>query len=180
MRSTIINKKKICISCGNLDYHFSKKMCKQCATVKSTSKRIEKYEEEQHDESLKHLVEDLDSIFSQYIRCKYANKDGIVACYTSGKLMRWQDSQCGHFISRKNYATRWLPQNCRPQSEYDNCFLSGNIDVYRQKLEEEEPGIVEYLQEEARQVSKPTRDELKSLIIEYRHKLNLVKKKFEK
>ena len=37
MRSTIINKKKICISCGNLDYHFSKKMCKQCATVKSTT-----------------------------------------------------------------------------------------------------------------------------------------------
>jgi dsDNA-specific endonuclease/ATPase MutS2 len=52
--------------------------------------------------------------------------------------------------------------------------------VYRQKLEEEEPGIVDYLQEEARQISKPTRDELKSLIIEYRHKLNLVKKKFEK
>jgi len=52
MRSTIINKKKICISCGTLDYHFSKKMCKQCATVKSTSKRVEKYEEEQHDESL--------------------------------------------------------------------------------------------------------------------------------
>jgi hypothetical protein len=94
--------------------------------------------------------------------------------------MRWQEAQCGHFISRKNYATRWLPQNCRPQSEYDNCFLSGNIDVYRKKLEEEEPGIVDYLQEEARQISKPTRDELKSLIIEYRHKLNLVKKKFEK
>ena len=180
MRSTIINKKKICISCGVLDYHFSKKMCKQCATVKSTSKRVEKYEEQQHDESVSHLVEDLDAVFSQYIRCKYAKKEGIVVCFTSGKKIEWTKIQNGHFIPRANLGTRWLEANCKPQSEHDNVFLSGNLDVYAKKLDKERPGTVEYLQELARQVAKPTKDELKSLIIEYRSKLDLVKKKFIK
>jgi recombinational DNA repair ATPase RecF len=54
------------------------------------------------------------------------------------------------------------------------------LDVYAKKLDQERSGTVEYLQELARQVAKPTKDELKSLIIEYRAKLDLVKKKFLK
>ena len=46
------------------------------------------------------------------------------------------------------------------------------------KLYEENNAVVEYLRETARQITKPTKDELKHLIIEYRSKLNLVKKKF--
>lgn len=178
MRSSIVPKKKICTSCGALDYYFSNKMCKNCAMVKSTSKRISKERDVEKNDSISNLIDDLDSIFSQYIRCKYADVDGMVECYTSGKRMRWQESQCGHFVSRKNYATRWMPENCRPQSEYDNCFLSGNIHVYREKLEEEQPGIVEYLQEYSRGVYKPTIDELKEMIQEYRYKLSIIKTKF--
>ena len=173
---SITPKKKICVSCGALDYYFSRKMCKRCAYINKTPKISKK----ETQTSSSNLIEDLDSIFSQYIRCKYANSDGMVECYTSGKLMRWQDAQCGHFISRKHLATRWLPQNCRPQSEYDNCFLSGNIHVYRVKLEEEEPGIVEYLEEQARSIYKPSIEDLKEMIHEYRHKLNLIKTKFNK
>jgi hypothetical protein len=54
------------------------------------------------------------------------------------------------------------------------------LEVYARRLDEERAGTVEYLQELARQVAKPTKDELKSLIIEYRAKLDLVKKKFVK
>ena len=56
--------------------------------------------------------------------------------------------------------------------------MSGNLEVYSKKLEQENPGIVEFLQTIARQIEKPTKDELKGLILEYRAKLNLVKKKF--
>jgi hypothetical protein len=176
--STIILKKKRCVNCSKIDYHFSKKMCKQCATIHSTQKRMDEYEED--GESFQNLVQDLDHVFSQYIRCKYANKEGIVECFTSGKKMEWTKIQNGHFIPRANLGTRWLEANCKPQSEHDNVFLSGNLDVYAKKLDEERPGTVEYLQELARQVAKPTKDELKSLIIEYRSKLDLVKKKFIK
>jgi len=54
----------------------------------------------------------------------------------------------------------------------------GNLEEFEYKLDEENNGVVEYLRELARQVAKPTKDELKALIIEYRSKLNLVKKKF--
>jgi ribosomal protein L37E len=174
--STIIVKKKRCVNCGNIDYHFSKKMCKQCATVFSTSKRMEEFEEDV--ESFQNLVSDLDHVFSQYIRCKYADKDGMVECYTSGKKLKWTEIQCGHFIPRTNLATRWLEANCRPQSMDDNYFKMGNLEVFEEKLHEENNAVVEYLKELARQINKPTKDELKSLIIEYRSKLNLVKKKF--
>lgn len=67
--STIIVKKKRCINCGKIDFHFSKKMCKQCATIHSTQRRMDAYEDKDF-ESFKNLTEDLDHVFSQYIRCK--------------------------------------------------------------------------------------------------------------
>ena len=179
--STIISKKKICTNCGKKDYWFSNKMCKQCATVASTNKRIEKYEELNQDEleSINNLTEDLDAVFSQYIRLKYADKNGMVECFTSGKVFHWTKIQNGHFIPRANLGTRWMEANCRPQSEYDNCFLSGNLSIFEKNLEKEHKGIVEYLQETARQVSKPTRNDLKELLNEYRYKLELVKRKLK-
>jgi hypothetical protein len=60
----------------------------------------------------------------------------------------------------------------------ENYFKMGNLEEFEYKLDEENNGVVEYLRELARQVTKPTKEELKSLIIEYRSKLNLIKKKF--
>jgi hypothetical protein len=137
---------------------------------------MEEFEDD--GESFQNLVSDLDHVFSQYIRCKYADKGGMVECYTSGKKMRWQEIQCGHFIPRANLGTRWLEANCRPQSMEENYFKMGNLEEFEYKLDAENNGVVEYLRELARQVAKPTKEELKSLIIEYRSKLNLIKKKF--
>jgi len=176
--STFIRKKKICISCSVPSYIFSKGRCKSCATIEDTQKRIYKVKDADELESMQNLIEDLDYVFSQYIRIKYANKDGIVRCFTSGKDFHWQQIQCGHFISRKNLSTRWLEANCRPQSEHDNCLLSGNLEVFEKNLEEEKKGSAEYLRELSREINKPTISELKELIIEYRSKLNQAKKKF--
>ena len=170
--STIISKKKKCVSCGRIDYHFSKKRCKTCATIEDTQKRVDSMDEDQ--ESLQYLMQDLDHVFSKYIRLKYADDKGMVECFTSGKKFHWGKIQCGHFIPRSNLGTRWLEANCRPQSEYDNCFLSGNMDVFEKKLEEEKSGSVDYLRELAYQVAKPSRDELKQMIIEYRHKVRML------
>ena len=176
--STIIRKKKRCSSCFGYDYIFSKGRCKSCATIEDTQKRMNQIQDEDESESVQNLISDLDYVFSQYIRVKYANKDGIVKCFTSGKDFDWKQIQCGHFISRRNLSTRWLEANCRPQSEHDNCLLNGNLEVFEKKLEEEKPGSVEYLRELSREINKPTISELKELIIEYRSKLNQAKKKF--
>ena len=176
--STIIRKKKPCIICNTLKYIFSKGRCESCATREDTQKRIDKLKDQDESESMQNLIADLDHVFSQYIRVKYANKEGIVRCFTSGKDFHWEKIQCGHFISRRNLSTRWLELNCRPQSEYDNCYLNGNLEVFEKNLEEERAGSSEYLREIAREINKPSLTDLKEMIIEYRSKLSNAKKKF--
>ena len=179
--STIISKKKICTNCGKKDYWFSNKMCRQCSTISSTSKRIEKYEELNNDEleSINNLTEDLDAVFSSYIRLKYSDNKGIAECYTCGIKLPYKQIQNGHYIHRIDKATRFLPENCRPQCPKCNNYHNDHPEIYRNKLEQEQAGITDWLAEIARQVYKPTRIELKELLSEYRHKLELVKRKLK-
>lgn len=176
--STIIPKKKK-LSCGCYDYPFSKGRCKTHATIEDTNKRIAKATQVEEDENFSELVADLDMWFSKFIRLYHADSEGYVRCFTSGVKLRWQDSQCGHFISRKHYATRWLPDNCRPQSEFENCHKHGNIEVFREKLDKEKAGTADWLLEVSREVTKPSRDELKMMIIEFRNKARLLEKKIK-
>lgn len=175
--STIKIKTKICVNCGKPCVWFSKKRCKDCARIEDTLANDEK--EDEQDESLQNLIADLDFIFSRYIRLKYADKNGKVKCFTSDKEMRWQEAQNGHFISRSNLATRWMEENCRPQSEYDNCHLHGNLEIFKERLEKEKPGITSWLLEQSREVVRPTRDELKHLITNYRHRVKVFEKKLK-
>lgn len=76
--------------------------------------------------SLSKLCKKLDAVFSQWIRRIDCNKDGKVACYTCGKVQHWKRQQCGHYISRRHYNTRWDEQNCKPQCAGCNIFNQGN------------------------------------------------------
>ena len=76
------------------------------------------------------VVRDLDAIFSQYIRLKESDEYGYCICVTSGQKMFWKEAQCGHFISRGKYPTRWDETNCHPQSVYSNIFLKGDYINY--------------------------------------------------
>jgi hypothetical protein len=176
--STIINKKKK-LKCGCFDYNFSKGRCKAHATIQDSQKRIDAYEEAVLDESFANLRDDLDAVFSRYIRLKYSDEKGFVRCYTSGVKLRWQDAQCGHFVPRGNLATRWMEQNCRPQSKNDNEYLGGNLKEFRWKLEQEEKGLPEWLEQQGREAVRPTRDELKQLTINYRHKVKILEAKLK-
>tara|TARA_R110000868_G_scaffold411651_1_gene706734 strand:+ start:3258 stop:3809 length:552 start_codon:yes stop_codon:yes gene_type:complete len=180
INSTIISKRKICKTCKKSQFLFSHGNCKQCATVKSTSNRAEKLEEQDEDISFQQLIADNDEVFSKLIRVKYADKDGMVKCYTSDVLMRWQDSQCGHFIGRSHLATRWMEDNCRVQSAYDNCNLHGNLEVFKKRLEAEKSGITDFLVEQSRQVTKIGVTELKELLVQNRFRLKLLMTKFSK
>ena len=79
----------------------------------------------------------LDSVFSVYIRKKYADEEGMVACYTCGKIQAWQHIQNGHFISRSYLATRWHENNCRPQDVGCNIFGNGKPLDFEEKLKKE-------------------------------------------
>jgi len=97
--------------------------------IKSSVKRVhEAY-------SIPKLVKKLDEVFSIFIRRRSADSNGMVKCFTSGKIMHWKESQCGHFVSRRHYATRWDEVNCQVQSVGENVFNQGNAPQFAVNLD---------------------------------------------
>ena len=87
--------------------------------------------------SRKGLVKKLDTIFSLYIRLRKSDQKGIAECYTCGTKKHYKELQCGHFQSRKHYATRWEETNCQIQCYSCNVMRYGEQFKFGLKLETE-------------------------------------------
>ncbi len=72
----------------------------------------------------KSLIDKLDKEFSIFIRNRYA-KNGMAECITCGTIKEVKQLQCGHFMSRKHYATRWDEDNCQVQCYTCNVMRYG-------------------------------------------------------
>ena len=83
-----------------------------------------------------------DRVFSQYIRLRNADNNGIVHCFTCGKPLKWRGhggndgsaAHCGHYIKRTKRALRFNEINCQVQCLRCNNFLHGNDGVFRRNL----------------------------------------------
>lgn len=181
MSSTIINKKKH-LSCGHFDFNFSKGRCKMCASkdykpIKRVSDK--RMADEFEDESLKNLEEDLVAIHSLYVRLKNANQDGILTCFVCDTPIHYTKAHNSHYIDRIHRATKFLDENCHESCPSCNYIHNDNKEPYRQALERWKKGTVEYLEELKHTTYKFTRNELKSLIVEYRSKVDILKSKLK-
>lgn len=97
----------------------------------------------------------LDQVFSQFVRQKYADEDGMVDCWTCSKRLHWKEMQNGHFVSRQHLATRYSEDNCRPQCVGCNVFGGGKVSVFAERLERElGEGTVSRLYREANRITK--------------------------
>ena len=85
----------------------------------------------------KKLIKELDKYTSLLCRWRYANSEGLVRCFTCGRIMPVWDCQCGHYISRRYQATRWNQNNVRPQGRCCNIYKGGNYEVYEPKIKAE-------------------------------------------
>ena len=70
------------------------------------------------------LVKELDAVFSKYIRYSKA-VNGMCTCFTCDRVYEVKKIQCGHFMSRKNYSTRWEENNVAPQCYGCNVMQQG-------------------------------------------------------
>lgn len=66
------------------------------------------------------LIEEADRWFSRRIRLEAANKNGRGHCIDCGELIEVKKGDCGHFYSRRHFATRWFPNNCWLQKKQHN------------------------------------------------------------
>lgn len=122
----------------------------------------------------KTLVKKLDAIFSEYIRRKHANKNGIVKCYTCNKKAYWRGEgmQNGHFISRSSRILRWREDNCRPQCYACNCMRYGQAYIFGANLNKEFGfNKAEELLIESKKIIKQSDQDLLDLIDDYKQKV---------
>lgn len=68
------------------------------------------------------LIAKADKLVSQYIRQKYASKDGMVVCISCDTVLHWKDAHCAHYIGRASKATRWMEENLRPSCPSCNVY----------------------------------------------------------
>jgi hypothetical protein len=114
------------------------------------------------------LVKKLDNVFSIYIRKRYAI-NGKATCFTCEKIDDWNKLQCGHFQSRKHYATRWDETNCQVQCVGCNVYRYGEQYKFGIHLDQVHGlGTSERLLQKSRNECKIKNYELDELIEKYK------------
>lgn len=122
--------------------------------------------------SRKTLVNKADKVFSEYIRRRYADDNGVAECFTCGKKDHWKKLQCGHFQSRKHYATRWNEDNCQVQCAGCNVFRYGEQYTFGRNLDINiREGIAEELNILSNKIVKYDNHDLMSLVDYYKNKV---------
>lgn len=114
------------------------------------------------------LVAKLDSVISTWNRTRYADKNGIVQCYTCPKKAPIKSMQNGHYVSRSVRKLRWEPDNMRPQCYGCNIMNGGQPITFRENLLKElgEPYVL-YLESLRHELFKPTDEWLVTQIEAY-------------
>lgn len=99
------------------------------------------------------LRNELDALFSRFIRYSGVEKDGLVSCYTCRHRGEPKKMQNGHFVPRQYLATRYDEVNNHPQCYACNQLYNGQPSVYATRLEREYgKGTVEMLESKRSQI----------------------------
>ena len=110
------------------------------------------------------LIKKLDTIYSQFIRLRDADNNGMVRCCTCGRIKHWKEVDCGHFIKRQHMATRFVESNTNGQCKHCNAFEQGANELYaefiKKKYGENELNRLYYLKNQSKKFSKWELEEL--------------------
>lgn len=122
--------------------------------------------------SIKDLKNELDRVFSIWIRISHADENGNVACITCQKVHPWKEIQNGHYQSRGKMATRWTEMNCAPQDIACNIFRHGEPEKFAAYIDRTHgEGSAAALRELAQTSFKLNRQWLEMKINEYKTKI---------
>lgn len=108
-------------------------------------------------------------VFSEYIRKKYADEDGVVNCVSCGKPEHWKNLHAGHYIPKSlGLSIYFEEKNVHPQCAGCNTFRHGNLSMYALALKEKYgEGILEELDEIRKQQVKFSKSDYREMIEKY-------------
>lgn len=182
--STIRQKKGTCKhpGCGK-NGPVTKGLCSVHYWMKIRLKSAAKFEEQEleQNESLSTVMQDLDVLFSQWIRLKASDDNGYCVCYGCGAVHYYTEMQCCHYIPRSHKNTRYLEENCVCGCSFCNKNEGGKLSSYSEHfgnlIERDRSGGVEALEEQARMEYSYTVSEVKGLISFYSKEVGTLRKK---
>lgn len=121
---------------------------------------------------LPRLKKKLWKIFSEYIRRRDADENGIVTCISCPRKLHWKLVDCGHYERRGHLGTFIDERNNHAQCKRCNKFLRGNQSGYAIAIRKKYgPDILEELATLKNSRDKYSRDEYEDLIQTYKQKL---------
>lgn len=82
------------------------------------------------------LVKSLDRVFSEYIRLRDSKAYGFkyCKCISCGRILPYEDFDCGHFHSRTHMSTRFDEDNCHAECRRCNRFSADHLIDYQTNL----------------------------------------------
>lgn len=118
------------------------------------------------------LVKELDRVFSIYIRQRDTNDAGFGKCVTCNHTGHYKSMDCGHYISRREYQTRWDERNCALQCKFCNYSIN-HQGVFAEAINKRwGEGTTHELHSKRRVPMKLDRIELNEQIIKLKDKIN--------
>lgn len=126
--------------------------------------------------SLSTLVASLDRVFSMYIRLRDTSPQGYFRCISCGRLLPFEQADCGHYVNRQHMSLRFSEQNCNAQCRRCNRFDEGAIMDYRRGLVKKIGAQqVELLEVQKHETRKYSNWELEILIDHYKKEVERLK-----
>lgn len=124
----------------------------------------------------------LDDVFSKYIRLRDSfpyQGERYFRCISCGRLLPFEQADCGHYVNRQHMSTRFSEVNCNAQCRSCNRFDEGNMQGYRKglvaKYSENQVLLLESMKHEMRQYSD---FEYMALIEHYKEEIKKIQNNF--
>lgn len=116
-------------------------------------------------------------IFSEYIRRRDADENGIASCISCGTRKPWREMDAGHYIPKSlGLSIYFLETNVHSQCRGCNSFRHGNLSSYALALKRRYgEKILEDLDAMRRYPRKFTAAQYEELIHDYEEKLSRIK-----
>lgn len=96
--------------------------------------RFRKVSKKQKD-GISKLEDKLWKVFSEFIRLRDTDKDGVGKCFTCDRPLHWSKGDAGHGVPRQHKATKFNECNNHLQCKHCNGFEGGVREVYKERMD---------------------------------------------
>ena len=122
---------------------------------------------------IKAITNEIWKYFSEWIRRKDADSNGMVRCYTCGKVIHWKEANASHYLHNK---LDFEPANVKPCCVGCNKFKHGNLGAFAERLIfEYGADVVQDLRRRSNEIWKPSREELAELLEHWKQEVGKLK-----